>query len=136
MNGSSILRLLIYYKVCSSYKPWKSFIILSFSHKFSYFGVHSFLFMANAVIYCLRTIFIYYRWTWGWMEPPLGTISFVLLALQFARAQLLNMGVTPYTSFIRKWRGKRLAANFPQYNANVIINFSKSSALYATSQNL
>lgn len=24
-------------------------------------------------------------WAWNWMEPPLGTISFVLLALQFAR---------------------------------------------------
>lgn len=24
-------------------------------------------------------------WTWNWMEPPLGTLSFVLLCLQFSR---------------------------------------------------
>ena len=24
-------------------------------------------------------------WTWNWMEPPLGTFSFVLLCLQYAR---------------------------------------------------
>jgi hypothetical protein len=67
------------------------------------------------------------------MEPPLGTISFVLLALQFARAQLENMGIKPYTSFVKEWRGKRLATKYPKYNAKVIINFSKSSALYVTS---
>ena len=26
-------------------------------------------------------------WTWNWMEPPLGTISFFLLCLQYARDQ-------------------------------------------------
>lgn len=24
-------------------------------------------------------------WTWNWMEPPLGTMSFALLAVQFSR---------------------------------------------------
>jgi hypothetical protein len=27
-------------------------------------------------------------WTWSWMEPPLGHISFFLLCLQFARNQV------------------------------------------------
>lgn len=82
------------------------------------------------VCYCLLLLLLYISWTWGWMEPPLGTISFVLLALQFARAQLENLGYKPYTSFVKTWRGKRLASQFPQYNAKVLINFSKSSALY------
>jgi hypothetical protein len=30
---------------------------------------------------------------WNWMEPPLGTISFVLLCMQFARSQLQNLGI-------------------------------------------
>jgi hypothetical protein len=33
----------------------------------------------------LETIMEVGSWTWNWMEPPLGTFSFVLLCLQFAR---------------------------------------------------
>ena len=33
---------------------------------------------------------------WNWMEPPLGTISFVLLCMQFARSQLQNLGIFIY----------------------------------------
>ena len=39
-------------------------------------------------------------WTWGWMEPPLGTISFVLLALQVRR----NRGRLCAVSNCRVWR--------------------------------
>ena len=38
-------------------------------------------------------------WTWNWMEPPLGTISFFLLCLQFARDQKVNIGQKPWTSY-------------------------------------
>ena len=38
-------------------------------------------------------------WTWNWMEPPLGTISFVLLCLQFARDQKENIGYKPWTTY-------------------------------------
>ena len=31
-------------------------------------------------------------WAWNWMEPPLGQISFFLLCMQYARAQLENLG--------------------------------------------
>eukprot|EP00980_Cylindrotheca_fusiformis_P012931 scaffold3235_cov83-Cylindrotheca_fusiformis.AAC.2 len=33
----------------------------------------------------LETMLEVGAWTWNWMEPPLGTFSFVLLCLQFAR---------------------------------------------------
>lgn len=66
-------------------------------------------------------------WTWNWMEPPLGTISFVLLALQFSRAQMQNLGFRPYTGAIKSWRGRRLAQAFPQYDANVLIQYSEST---------
>jgi hypothetical protein len=33
----------------------------------------------------LETIMEVGSWTWNWMEPPLGTFSFALLCLQFAR---------------------------------------------------
>ena len=43
-------------------------------------------------------------WTWGWNEPVLGTVSFVLLAFQFARNQMVNLGARPYTESMIAWR--------------------------------
>ena len=62
------------------------------------------------------------------MEPALGTISFVLLALQFSRAQIQNLGVKPYTARIKLWRGERLARAFPQYDALILIDYSRSTS--------
>ncbi len=31
------------------------------------------------------------EWTWGWMEPALGTLSFSLLTLQLTRQYMLRM---------------------------------------------
>ena len=40
----------------------------------------------------LETMLEVGSWTWNWMEPPLGTISFILLTAQFGRSQLQNLG--------------------------------------------
>lgn len=40
-------------------------------------------------------------WAWGWMEPPLGTISFVLLCVQYAREQGANIGQRPFTEKLK-----------------------------------
>jgi hypothetical protein len=69
-------------------------------------------------------------WTWNWMEPPLGQISFLLLCLQFSRAQIGNLGVKPYTGRLLEWRANRLAVAYPQYDERVIKNYSKSSSIY------
>jgi hypothetical protein len=39
-------------------------------------------------------------WTWNWMEPPLGQLSFFLLTLQLVRAHMGNLGVKPYTAHV------------------------------------
>lgn len=75
----------------------------------------------------LETMLEVGAWTWNWMEPPLGTISFVLLALQFSRAQIHNLGIKPYTARVKHWRAERLADAFPKYNADIIVSYSKSS---------
>jgi hypothetical protein len=69
-------------------------------------------------------------WTWNWNEPVLGTLSFLLLTLQFARAQIQNLGAKPYTARIKQWRGERLAQAFPEYDPSVLIAYSASSCLY------
>ena len=84
-------------------------------------------------------------WTWGWMEPYLGTASFVLLGLQFSRAQMQKMDWKPYTEAVLSWRANRLADQFtfffvflprmffhinhnryPQYNRVIVRDFAKS----------
>jgi len=78
----------------------------------------------------LETILETGSWTWNWMEPPLGTISFVLLCLQFARAQMQHLGIQPYTGLLKKWRGRQLADQFPQYDAKLVKAFSETSPLW------
>jgi hypothetical protein len=77
----------------------------------------------------LETVWEVGAWTWNWMEPALGTVSFVLLALQFSRAQIQNLGIKPYTARVKQWRGERLARAFPQYDKEILIDYSKSSTL-------
>ena len=67
-------------------------------------------------------------WTWNWMEPPLGQISFFLLCLQYSRAQLENLGIKPYTRKIKQMRGERLSSQFPQYESRLLVQFSESAS--------
>lgn len=69
-------------------------------------------------------------WAWNWMEPPLGQISFVLLCLQYTRAQIANIGIRPYTEKMMTVRAKKLAAAFPQYDAKIVADFSEAISLY------
>lgn len=78
----------------------------------------------------LETMLEVGSWAWNWMEPPLGTISFFLLCLQFARAQIENLGVKPYTELVKQWRGERLSQAFPKYDARLLVAFSESAPLY------
>eukprot|EP00568_Trieres_chinensis_P012258 CAMPEP_0183301856 /NCGR_PEP_ID=MMETSP0160_2-20130417/7842_1 /TAXON_ID=2839 ORGANISM="Odontella Sinensis, Strain Grunow 1884" /NCGR_SAMPLE_ID=MMETSP0160_2 /ASSEMBLY_ACC=CAM_ASM_000250 /LENGTH=272 /DNA_ID=CAMNT_0025464549 /DNA_START=89 /DNA_END=907 /DNA_ORIENTATION=- len=69
-------------------------------------------------------------WAWNWMEPPLGQISFVLLCLQFARSQMQNLGIKPYTAKIKELRAQSLVKEFPQYNAAILTSYSNSVNLF------
>lgn len=81
----------------------------------------------------LETMWEVGSWTWNWMEPPLGTLSFFLLTFQFARSQLDNLGIKPYTQKVKQWRAERLAEKFPQYDINVVMAYSKTSTIHASS---
>lgn len=64
-------------------------------------------------------------WSWNWMEPPLGTISFILLSLRFGRSQMKNLHVKPYTEWMKARRADRLCKAYPQYNASILKDFSR-----------
>jgi len=69
------------------------------------------------------------NWAWNWMEPPMGTIGFMILSMQLVRAQMQNMGWKPYTHLVKSYRADRLARLYPQYNADVVREFSQSMPL-------
>jgi len=64
-------------------------------------------------------------WTWSWMEPMIGTASFVLLCLQFARAQSVKMNLRPYTETMLRWRANRVASQYPQYDGSMVRVWSR-----------
>lgn len=78
----------------------------------------------------LETILEVGAWTWNWMEPPLGQISFFLLCLQYSRAQLQNLGIKPYTGYVLKYRANRLVKRFPAYDQKIVEDFSCSDTLW------
>lgn len=74
--------------------------------------------------YELETAWLVGRFAWEWMEPLIGTLSFVLLGFQFTRNQMLHIGVSPYADFLVKWRAKRLVRRYPQYDKNIVMDFA------------
>lgn len=77
----------------------------------------------------METVLEIGSWTWNWMEPPLGVASFVLLAMQFVRAQMQNMNIKPYTAWVKNHRARNLAQAFPEYNTDMLMEFSQTSSL-------
>ncbi|CAM9242203.1 unnamed protein product [Heterosigma akashiwo] len=63
-------------------------------------------------------------WAWNWMEPFHGTMSFVLLGFQFARAQMKKIEYTTYTKYMRTRRAERLCALYPKYEKDVVFDFA------------
>jgi len=69
-------------------------------------------------------------WSWAWMEPVLGQISFVLLTLQFTRGQLLNMGFKPYGGFVKQWRAKKVIELYPNYDPELITKVIQKDSMH------
>eukprot|EP00928_Gymnodinium_smaydae_P088004 TRINITY_DN72168_c0_g1_i1.p1 TRINITY_DN72168_c0_g1~~TRINITY_DN72168_c0_g1_i1.p1 ORF type:complete len:309 (+),score=54.35 TRINITY_DN72168_c0_g1_i1:124-927(+) len=77
----------------------------------------------------LETMYEIGTWSWGWMEPILGTASFTLLCLQFVRSQMMNIQLSPYTDSLQEGRAARLIATYPQYDAEILADFVRATSL-------
>mmetsp|Transcript_3325 Transcript_3325/g.7456 ORF Transcript_3325/g.7456 Transcript_3325/m.7456 type:complete len:259 (+) Transcript_3325:216-992(+) len=62
--------------------------------------------------------------SWSYMEPLLGTLSFVLLAAQFMRNNMQHLEFHPYSSKINSMRGNRLCKLYPKYDENIVREFA------------
>ena len=63
------------------------------------------------------------QWTWNWMEPPIGTLSFVFLAFQFARGRGI---INPVEAFHMRRRQRRLLATYPGYAPLILMQWAES----------
>jgi hypothetical protein len=79
--------------------------------------------------HALDTVLEVGGWTWAWMEPPLGTISFVLLCMSFVRQLRLQLGQKPFTERIKATMGHRLVAAYPHYDAHIVRRYAEHTAL-------
>ena len=75
----------------------------------------------------LETILEVGSWSWNWMEPPLGQISFFLLCLQHVRAQVSNLGAVHYTQRVKENRASKLTAEFSSYDKDILTSYSVST---------
>eukprot|EP00931_Biecheleriopsis_adriatica_P049679 TRINITY_DN28741_c0_g1_i1.p1 TRINITY_DN28741_c0_g1~~TRINITY_DN28741_c0_g1_i1.p1 ORF type:complete len:318 (+),score=57.82 TRINITY_DN28741_c0_g1_i1:115-1068(+) len=71
-------------------------------------------------------------WTWSWMEPMIGTASFVILCSQVARAQMWKLNMRPYTEQMLRARADRLAGQFPQYDRGIVRAWAKHLPMVST----
>lgn len=78
----------------------------------------------------LETFYEVGSWTWGWMEPPLGTLSFVILAFQVVRAQMENMDLKLYTDWVKHRRSQRLKTAFPMYNPDFVCDYARTASMH------
>lgn len=51
--------------------------------------------------------------------------------MQYARAQMQNIGLRPYTDYLKSRRADRLINQFPKYSSSVLRSFSEGDPLDA-----
>ena len=74
----------------------------------------------------LETMLEVGSWTWNWMEPPLGQISFFILCLQLARDQGANIGKKSFVEILKARRANSVANKFPSYNRKIVEDFAET----------
>lgn len=74
----------------------------------------------------LDTIFKVGTWTWQWMEPIIGTASFVLLALQLVGNQMQMIDHKPLHEKVLTYRADKIHRAFPQYEREIVRDYAKS----------
>ena len=62
-------------------------------------------------------------WTWGWMEPPIGTVSFVFICIQFARGRGIK---NPLEHYFRVRKERQLTERYSQYSPLILLQWAES----------
>jgi len=65
-------------------------------------------------------------WTWNWMEPLMGTLTYTLVCFQLIRQQMIHLGIKPFTNYLIQMRTKKLCQAFPQYDESMLHSYVES----------
>ena len=71
----------------------------------------------------LETMLEVGQWTWQWMEPPIGTLSFLFLAFQFARGRGIR---NPLEAWTMREKRRKLLEQYPQYSELILLAWAES----------
>jgi hypothetical protein len=74
----------------------------------------------------LATMFKVGTWTWQWMEPMIGTASFVLLSFQLIRSHMQKIDLKPFGRYLESRRADHLTKRFPAYEREIVRDYAKS----------
>ena len=69
-------------------------------------------------------------WAWNWMEPPLGTLSFTVLCIQYAAEQRKHIGLKTAEERICERMGEKIVARYPAYNASIVRAYAEATAIH------
>lgn len=64
-------------------------------------------------------------WTWQWMEPMIGTASFVLLCAQFMRGQYLKLNMKSFLDIMESRKATMLADRYKLYDRSMVRTWAK-----------
>ena len=80
----------------------------------------------------LETMFEVGNWTNdAWLGPFTATLSFAMLALQYGRHQMLNLGIKPVTARMHRRRTASLQEQYPNYNERLLKNYVEAFPMSA-----
>ena len=95
-------------------------IPMVFSHDLTMWTNKHYVSFTNPPEADIDTILEVGSWAWGWMEPPLGTISFVILCWQLGIQQMSTR--TPQICP----EVKAVISQYPQYNYTIVRAWAES----------
>jgi len=64
-------------------------------------------------------------WTWQWMEPMIGTASFVLLCAQFMRSQYVKLQMKSFLDIMESRKANMLADKYMHYDRSMVRTWAK-----------
>ena len=65
-------------------------------------------------------------WAWNWMEPPLGTISFLILCFQLATESTRSRLGDPLGQWLGARREQQILDLFPKYSPLVVLSWANT----------
>jgi len=77
-------------------------------------------------------------WSWNWMEPPLGTISFFLLCMQYVREKRVEVGWKGAgVDYVRSWQAQKLVEAYgDRYDHDILRAYGAGIALLSDAEEI